>query len=262
MEGSILIKLEIILFFLSVFYIIYYWFDRYLTIVTYIRKLIKPKNSREFKAIKKINISEKTIKQAKTVETEKKLTQKEKDRIHEIVKKVKWYIIKWYIDDAKNMIVEWLAIDKVNKDLKLELAKIYEKEKKFKNAEYLYNEILESVKDSTQVLKKLWFVLALQKKYENAIKVYEKVHKRDKSDYDVIEMLSSIAFEIWDYKKSIKYTKMTLKDKPRNVEKLIICWESYEKIWENDNALIYFKRVFDLKPYDTYIIDKIKKLKS
>jgi hypothetical protein len=37
-----------------------------------------------------------------------------------------------------------LSIDKYNKELNLELAYIYEKEKKYSNAEYIYKDLLDN----------------------------------------------------------------------------------------------------------------------
>ncbi len=70
-------------------------------------------------------------------------TTNNKHKVISILKRVKINISKWYIDTAKNLIVEWLSLDKYNRELNLELAIIYEKEHNYINAEYIYKDLLE-----------------------------------------------------------------------------------------------------------------------
>ena len=44
----------------------------------------------------------------------------------------------------------------------MELASIYEREKNYKNAQYIYEDLIEKLEDNYEVLKKLAFSLALQ----------------------------------------------------------------------------------------------------
>ena len=60
--------------------------------------------------------------------------------------------LKWYIDTAKNLIVEWLSIDKYNRELNLELASIYEKEHNYINAEYIYKDFDSLLEETNKFL--------------------------------------------------------------------------------------------------------------
>jgi hypothetical protein len=46
-------------------------------------------------------------------------------------------------------------LDKYNVDLNMELANIYEKEKNYLNAEYIYKDLLEHLKVDFKIMKKL-----------------------------------------------------------------------------------------------------------
>lgn len=261
MENIIFLKIEIIVLIISLTYILYFIWDKLVEIYYNLKKIVTPKKVKRKTWIKKIDIKSKenNYKKEKNLST---LTKENKEKLANIVKRVKNNSSKWYIDVARALIVEWLAIDKYNKDLNLELAKLYEKEKKYKNAEYIYNDILENIKDSIVILKRLWFVLAVQKKYKKSIKTYEKVYKKNKTDVEVIDMLGNINYEVGDYEKALEYIKLWLRDKPRNAEKLIMSWVCYEKLWEIENAIFRYKKVLEIQPYNTEILDKVKALEK
>jgi len=262
MENLFLVKLEIFILLLSFWYIIYFLWNKLYIYLYDIKKIIKPENNKKLHKIKKINIESKENNYKKQWKNNCNLSEKQKEQLSKIIKRVKNNTSKWYSDLARNLIVEWLAIDKYNKDLNIELAKIYEKEKKYKNAEYIYNEIIENIKNATSVIKKLWFVLAKQKKYKKSIKAYERVYKRDKTDIEVIDMLADLNYKVEDYNISLKYVILSLKDTPRNVSKLMLAWNSYEMMKDYENALIYYNKILEVQPYNTDIQEKIEILKN
>jgi len=262
MENLFLIKSEILIMLISFWYFIYFTGSKIYSYYFSVKTILKPQNINKTLKLKKINVENKEKNYKKKLNKWINLSEQQKINLTNIIKRVDTNIVKWYYDKARNLIVEWLAIDKYNKDLNIELAKIYEKEKKYKNAEYIYNEIIENIKDATSVIKKLWFVLALQQKYKKSIKAYEKVHKRNKSDIEVIDMLANLNYKTWKYNMSLKYIILSLKDTPRNAEKLTIAWNSYEKLREYSHAIDYYNKVLEIQPYNTEIIEKIKLLEK
>ena len=164
---------------------------------------------------------------------------------------------KWYLDTSKSLIIEWLAIDKLNKDLNLNLASIYEEEKEYKKAEYIYIDLLDAYKDNFEILKKLGYNLATQQRYEESIDMYLKAHNKNKADEEVIEFLADLTYEIKFYKKALKYTKLFLKQHPRNTEKLKMKWFCYETLWEISDAISTYKKVLELQPYNSQVSDKV-----
>ena len=262
MENLFLLKVQVYLFFLSLAYVFYYVWRKIYFQYFKIKNMIKPKLENIEKRIKtKISIDN-TQENYKITWWKQELKYREKIELIELLKRIRLNLTKGYLDTAKALIVEWLALDKFNKELNLELAWIYEKEKKFKNAELIYKDLIEASKGDLQVLKKLGFNLAMQRKFIDSIQVYIKVHEKMTSDDEVIDIISNLTYEIWDYKTSLEYAKLFLKDKPRSVEKLILKWTCLEKLWKIEEALEAYEKALELQPYNNQIANKIKNLKS
>lgn len=191
-----------------------------------------------------------------------KLTEKQKLRLIEILKRVQTNSSKWYFDTAKNLIVEWLAIDNGNKDLNLELASIYEREKNYKNAQYIYEDLIEKLEDNYEVIKKLAFSLALQWKYKKSVKQYTQAFDRKPGDMEVLDALANLLFELGDFKESLKYTKLYLVQKPRNVEKLTVKWVCFEQLEKYPEAIAAYRKILEIQPYNSEILNKIKELED
>ncbi len=258
-----LFKLEIIIFLLSFWYIIYFLWEKFYYAYFKVRKVIK--KEKKWKKIKKESTKVSINKRKKgnfLKENRKNLTEEEKSQISDIIKRVNINSTKGYFDVSKALIIEWLSIDKSNKNLNLELANIYEKEKKYENAEYIYLDLLDIYKDDLKMLKKLAYVYVLQSKLHKAIETYEKVHEKNKWDDAVIEILSEITFDVAYYDKAVKYSTMFLKTKPRNVEKLTIKAVSLEKLKKYEKAIKVHKKILELQPYNTFSRDKIRELES
>jgi hypothetical protein len=50
------------------------------------------------------------------------------------------------------------------------------------------------------------------------VDVYEKVQVKKQSDNEVIETLAHLTYEIQDFEKALKYIKLVLKEKPKNLD--------------------------------------------
>ena len=288
MENMLFVKAEIILFAISLLYILYYFWDKFFCVLLKFKNIVSPTNT-----VKKwLTSKRKTIvnnkkkgdniplkEEEKKWENHKlsgendvqnslkkgKLNDEEKQQIIEILKKVKVHVVKWYFDSARALIIEWLAIDKFNKDLNMNLASIYEKEKKFQNAEYIYKDLSEVLKDDFEIKKKLWFNFAMQSKFEEALKTYEEAHKQKKSYNEIISMLTDLTYDIKKYKECLKYVGLFLKEKPRDVEKMFmkcVCLESLSSSDEKSmNEIIsMYKKILELQPYNTMARDRLKNL--
>ena len=190
------------------------------------------------------------------------LSWEDKIKITEILRKEAIAYQKGEYKKAKALIVEWLALDKKNRLLNLELANIYNKESEFKKSEYIYRELIENSHDDFELLKKLWFVLALQKKYKDSIRVYKEAYEKKSNDPWVVDILSDLTFEVKDYESSLKFTKQYLKEKPRDTEKLQIEGLCYEALWEKNNAMHSFQKILELQPYNEEILEKVQLLQS
>ena len=262
MENSFLFRIEIIIFFSSFFYIIYYLYEKIIIIWKNIKNIIAPDKKHIEKKIEKI----KNIKNKQDTKEEKnkikKLTAKDSKKIAEIIKRTKLNKSKWYLDTAKSLIIEGLAIDKLNKDLNLHLASIYEEEGDYKKAEYIYIDLLDAYKDNFEVLKKIAYNLAIQQRYEDSIEYYLKAYHKNKADLEVVEHLADLTYQVKFYKKALKFINQVLKQNPRNSEKLKMKAFCYETLWEIENAINTYKKVLEIQPYNSQVQEKLDYLES
>jgi len=270
MSNLFFLKFEIIIFFLSSFYFVYYIFERIFLSYFNIKKIVSPIRKETVKTRKNIKQNEKSKENVLKVELnleksqknnkKNKISDKEKLKIKEIIKKVKIHSSKWYFETARWLIIEWLAIDKYNKSLNLQLAEIYEKENNYKKAEFIYRDLSQNLPNDLEIRKKLAFNLAVWNNLAESLKIYEMINKKNRWDIEVIEMLTDISFNLKKYKKSLKFVNLFLKENSRNVWKLFIKWESLEKLWKKQEAKEIFNKILQLQPYNTKAIDFLKNL--
>ena len=263
MENLLFIKIEIFIFVLSFLYILYYLWEKLFIIYFKVKNVVKPTRENNKKtALNKVKLNSNKVEWSQKTKNTKKVSEDDKKKIVEILKRVKMNSAKWYFDTSKNLIVEWLSLDKYNKDLNIELASIYEKEKNYINAEYIYKDLLEVLKVDFEVMKKLWYILVLQNKFEESLNIYEKIHSKKMADDEVIDLLSELTFDMKDYKKALKYTNLFLVWKPRDVNKLFIKAWSLENTWKISDALSIYKRILELQPYNTKAKENLEKLEN
>ena len=262
MENTIFIQIEIIILFSSLLYIIYYLWAKTFRVYFKVKTAVKPEKIWNRKtALNKVKLSKQTQKANWKNTKRLSVTQEDKEKLDEIIKRVWLNTSKWYFDLAKPLIIEWLSIDKNNRELNLELAAIYQREKNYSNAEYLLLDLLELYKNDVEILKRLWYIYALQWKLENSLKTYEKVFKKKQSDDEVIHLLAELAYSMKKWKKVIKYSTTYLIWKPRDVEKLTM---KAEALYETKNlwsCISTYKRILELQPYNKKIEKVYKQIK-
>lgn len=260
---NIFLKFEVIIFFITFAYTIYYIFHRIYTVYFDVKKIVSPTKWYDKEKVSKILINREKLQDhyKKDNSSKIKLSDSNKQKIIEIIKKIKINSAKWYFDASKNLIVEWLSIDKFNKDLNMELAYIYEKERNYERAEYIYRDLKEVLNDDFEVTKKLWFILAMQNKIDESIKVYRDIYAKQKWDMEIVDMLCNLNYEIKRYKSSLKFVKLYLKENPRNVEKLFIKATCLEELWKYWECIKAYETILVIQPYNTDAIYKKKELK-
>lgn len=252
MENLLFIKIEICIAIFAFLYILFYLWEKIYAIFFKVKNIVNPVKIQKRKtALNKIKLNNKENKTNSKKEKKSQLSEENKLNLHEIIKSAESYYLKWYFDLAKNKIVEWLSLDKYNLELNLELASIYEKEKKYLNAEYIYKDLLDYLKVDFLVMKKLAYVYALQDKLKESLKMYEKIHNKKMSDDEVINILAELTFTMKYYKKAIKFAGLYLIWKPRDLEKLYIKAKSLEKEWKFQESFNLYKRILELNPYNT-----------
>lgn len=260
MGNLIFIKFEILILFISFGYITY--FTLWNTHKNFFcrKKIVRWEEVEEKPvALSKLDLNTRE-KNYKKRELTDKLSEADKVNLVEISRRVKINISKWYIDTAKALIIEWLAIDKFNKDLNLDLANIYEKERNYQNAKYIYKDLLEVYEKDEEIMKKLAYIFAMQWKMKKSLDIYIKLHSKDPTDDDVINMLSEITYNLRDYKLCLVYIAKYLRVKPRDLDKTNMKAVCFEWLCDYENAIDSHKKILELQPYNTFSRDKIDEL--
>lgn len=210
--------------------------------------------------IKDIEQKEEILIEEKKDSIEQILTREEKDSILEIIRIVQNKISRWEYSDAKAKIIEWLSIDKFNKSLNILLASIYEKDKDYKKAEFIYKDLIVLNEHDTEVYLKLGFVLSIQKKYEVAYEIYKKLNSLDSSNIEAIEMLANLSHHLGKFEESKNFSKMFLKKTPRNVDILYLQALNFINLKERYEALEMLLKIKEMDPYNIRVNELIDKV--
>ena len=280
-----LLRLEVIVFLLSLWYILFYIIDfLYLKFTSKfkLKKYIKKLDSEHSDILKKGKQQEKkekpedirkadkstkkekthTNKDIKSPQIVEKLQESKGEQIREIIKRAQMNISRWYLETARNIVVEWLAMKKQDKELNILLAEIYEREKKYQNAAYIYKDLYDEYQEDVVIMQKLWNALYLLGDNMWAFEIYVLVHKKNRSNTEVLDILSHLSIDIKDFKAWVKYANRYLKEKPRNAEKLWIKAYSLEKLWRIRESIEVYRKILDVQPYNNEVIERIKILES
>lgn len=193
-------------------------------------------------------------------DTKNELSKDEKDEIVEIAKIAQNKISRWEYSDAKAKIIEWLSIDKFNKQLNILLASIYEKDKDYKKAEFIYKDLIVLNEHDTEIYLKLGFILSIQSKYEVAYEIYKKLHCLDKTNMEAIEMLANIGHHLGNFEDSRLFTKIFLKKNPRNIDLLYLQALNLINLEERKEAIEMLLKVRQIEPYNVKVNELIDKV--
>ena len=262
--SGVLLRIEILLFFVSLLYTFYYIFDRFFIAYRQVKDQKREKQVRRKKILEKQkNISKKPKAVTSTFSkesTKSSVTHNNTEKLRDTIKRVQINKERGYYDTARSLIIEGLAIDKNNRDLNLELWEVYELEENYKNAEYIYKDMLEIHPENIELLKKMGNVLLLQWEIEKAIKYYRKAFDRKKDDIEVVAILAQGYFELKNFKKCLRFVKLFLKDKTRDVEKLCMKGYCLEKDSLISEAIECYQKILEIQPYNMEIKERIEKL--
>lgn len=261
--NLLLLKFEIIFLAIFLLYILYYTSDKIFWVLLRLKAIIWIRKREEEKIITKVEITEdKNLHADNYFAVKVLITDEDKNKIIELLKRIKVNISKAEYDLAKNLIIEWLAIDKFNIELNMELASIYIREKDYIKAEYIYKDLLLVHEEDFDILKKLAYVLTMQEKYDLAIEMYKKANDLRNDDLEIINMLAHLYYHKELYVDSITFLKMYIKELPREVDNLILLAASYKHIWKINDAINTYKRVLEIQPYNEEVKKEVELLES
>lgn len=275
------IKLELILLFINLVYIIIHFWVDIINFFKHLKSIVKPnKKEIDSEAIQQVlekndikPIDESLIEDKKDDPIEDEFSKKtkkikddwlskeQKDEISEITRLASTKIQRWEYSDAKAKIIEWLSIDKFNKQLNILLASLYEKDKDYKKAELIYKDLIVLNDHDTEIYLKLGFILSIQSKYEVAYEIYKKLHTIDKSNVEAIEMIANLWHHLWDYENSYNFSKIFLKNNPRSIDILYLQSLNLINLNKRKDALEMLQKVKQLEPYNVKVKELIDKIK-
>lgn len=251
-----LFKAEIVRFFLFMIYSFYYIAEKFFISYIHFRNYLFPKKiqTQDYvdTVIETVQINNEMKNHHIDTYEKAEIWLEEKQKLRELVRKVKLAISKWDYDIAKNLVIEWMLIDKFNKELNLELASLYVLENNYLKAEYIYKDLLLVHDDDFDVLKKLAYALSMQEKYPLAIEIYKKALSI-KQDIDIVNMLASLTYYSNSFSESIDYLKKYLKEKPKDKDNLYLLASSYKNIWQLEDSANVLRRILEFDPYNETI---------
>lgn len=262
--NTTLLQIEIFFFLVTLAYIVYYSFSKIRFVCMRLYSLIPKKRvltSEEKTTVIEIN-EDKNLHVKDYEDNHKIFSDEEKMKLSELLKKIRLNISLWEYDIAKNLVVEWLVIDKFNIDINVELASMYILEKDYHKAEYIYKDLLLVHSENFEILKKLGYVLAIEEKYDLSLEVYKKAYDMNGEDYEIINMLAHLCYFKEFYLDAIEYLKIFLKNHPRDVESLILLWACYKAINEINESIFTYTRVLEIQPYNEAVKQEIDDLYS
>lgn len=264
MDYSLLLfKFEILFFSVFLFYILYFISGKIVWVFLRLKDIVWIRKKEEEKVITKVDITEdKNLHANSYFALKAQITDEEKNKIIELLKKIKINISKGEYDLAKNLIVEWLTIDKFNIDINIELASIYLLEKDYIKAEYIYKDLLLVHNDDFEILKKLAYVLTMQEKYDLAIEMYKKSNDIRSDDMEIINMLAHLYYHKELYIDCISYLKIFLKESPRDCDNIILLAASYRNIGKINDSINTYKRVLEIQPYNEEVKKEVAELEA
>lgn len=256
MENILLLRIEIFIFILSFTYFLYFIISKIVNTVNFVKKTVKTKTYTD-EELEKTKVKVVTDKNHHVNNYSKpELSSDNKTQMSELLKKAKLNISKWEYELAKNYIIEWLVIDKFDKNLNIELAEIYIIEENAAKAEYVYKDLLLVHNNDFNILKKLAYVLSLQEKYDMAIEMYKKAHELNKKDFDVINMIWHLIFYKESYEEAIYFLKIYIKNNSRDIDVLMLLWQSYYKLNLLSDSLDMYNKILEIEPYNDKIIKR------
>lgn len=252
-----LFKVEIVLFFLFFLYSFYYLWEKLIVSYVHFRNYLFPKkiksDDNQDIVVETVQINNEMKNHHIDTYEKDEIWLEEKQKLSELVRKVKVAISKWDYDIAKNLVIEGMLIDKFNKELNIELASLYVLENNYLKAEYIYKDLLLVHDDDFDVLKKLAYALSMQEKYPLAIEIYKKALSINPKDLDITNMLASLTYYNSSYTEAIEYLKKYLKEKPKDKDNLFLLASCYKNIWKMEERANVLRRILEIDPYNDLV---------
>lgn len=172
------------------------------------------------------------------------------EELFEITNQAKTLIARGLISEARSTIVRGLALKKDHRDLNLLLGEIYEKEGAFDRAEIIYKDLALAHTEDAEILKHLANNLIVTKKIDIAYEIYKKILTLGGDEENSLYMLANIARELEDFSDVYQYSRLYLKNWPKDKDMLSLLSESQILLGKRKEAIETLIKLKNLSPYD------------
>lgn len=193
-------------------------------------------------------------------EKEVGLSPEKRHELAEIIKNVRTRLARAEFSEARARIIEGLAIDKWNKELNYMLASIYERDKDYKKAEFIYKDLVLVHDTDPEIYMKLGFALSIQGKYEIAFEIYKRILTITDIHTEALEMLTNLSYELKRYEDAVTYARQFLRMHPHSGDILSILASSLIALGKREEALEAIAKLKNLDPYNPRIREMKEKI--
>lgn len=210
----------------------------------------------EEREIKKItdSIPEKITEPKKAVDSTKT------EKLYTIVNEVKTLIARGNTIEARWLIIEWLSINKNHRELNLILGSLYEWDRHFQKAEYVYKDLAIIYPEDGEILERLGNILIIQKRYDIAFEIYKKIVDISWESEWTLYIMTHLVHELGHQEELYAYARRYQKNWPNNPEILGLLAESEIALWERASAIQTLIKLKNLTPYNNEIMQTIAQL--
>lgn len=188
------------------------------------------------------------------------LAKNHSETLFNLLNTIKTVMARWQLVEARSLIIQWLSLDKWNRELNLLLGSLYESDRHFEKAEYVYKDLAIDYPEDIEILEKLWNVLIIEKRYTIAYEIYRKILSIGWETEWTLYILSHLCHELNDANEWYVYMKKYLKSWPNNPEILALISEVEVELWKRKDAIETLKRLKNLTPYNGEITATLQKL--
>jgi predicted Zn-dependent protease len=182
------------------------------------------------------------------------------EKLMNLVSSVRTLIARGMNHEAQSLIIEWLSIEKDNRDLNLLLGQIYEQEWQYEKAEYIYKDMAELHSTDIEILEKLANVLIIEKKNIIANEIYKKIYTFTWNTETTLYMLTHISNTLNDHSNTLLYAKQYVLQWPKNPEIISLLANVQVELWLRKDAIVTYKTLKNLTPYSNEITEILQKL--
>jgi len=182
------------------------------------------------------------------------------ENLYTLISQIKTLIARGQFLDAKSAIVAGLALDKNNRDLNMMLAGLYEQDRQFDKAEYIYKDLAEQNPNDIEILEKLANILIIQKRYEIALALYQRIVELSTETEGNLYIMTHLASELGKDEEKYTFAKRYQKKYPNNPDILTLLAQAEIVLGYRQDAIQTLIKLKNLTPYNHEITETIAKL--